>query len=260
MGEPAWHRAVRSADLAGGAIVRASVGDRDVLVARLSDGEAVAFATRCPHQDTPLSEATIWDDQVRCRQHQYLYDPRTGENIFPARTARPQNLWKLTPRYLPTYPVQERDGWVWVSDDPNPPPEAYDPATEQPPLWTGPAPSPETAVEEAEPEPSPSVATKTVRVKAGARFELRLPTNPLPGCSWQAEVESGLVEVLETGLTEVSKGSLEPPRWRVKLLAREVGADEVRCSFRQPWDVEPSEVRRYKVLIVPAGVSDDPAG
>lgn len=250
MPEGNWRAAVRTDDLAVGAIVHATLGEAPVLVARLSDGEAVAFATRCPHQDTPLTEASIWDDQIRCRQHQYLYDPRTGENVLPARTAPPQNLWKLRPRYLPTYPVEERDGWVWVSDRPNPPPEAYDPASEEPPMWAGPP--PETEEEPPEEEDEGRASTKTVRVPVGARFELRLPTNPLPGCEWETEVESGLVEVLETGLTDVPKGSFEPPRWRVRLLARETGTDEVRCSFRQPWDREPSEVRRYRVQIVPA--------
>ena len=250
MPEPRWHRAVRSEDLAVGAIVHADVGEGPVLVARLSDGQPVAFDTVCPHQDTPLAEATIWDDQVRCRQHQYRYDPRTGENLFPARTARPENLWKLTPRYLPTFPVEEHDGWVWVADRPNPPPDAYDPAAEEPPMWTRPTPEPDEQEDEpppAQPEPS----TKTVRVTVGAHFELRLPTNPLPGFEWETEVESGLVDVVESGLTPAAKGTLEAPRWRVRLVARQPGTDEVRCSFRSPWDVEPSEVRRYRVLIVP---------
>ena len=244
-----WRRAVPSDALAAGAIVRAEVDESEVLVARLSDGEAVAFATHCPHQDTPLSEGAIWDDKVRCRQHQYLYDPRTGENLVPARAARPENLWKLRPRYLPTYAVEERDGWVWVSERPNPPPEAYDPASEEPPVWTRPA------VPQDEPAEKPPVAaspSKTIRVAVGKCFELRLPTNPLPGCEWSTDVELGRVEVVETGFTEVPKDSLGPPKWRIRFLAREEGADEVRCSYRQPWDLEPSEVRRYRVLIGPS--------
>ena len=251
MTEPAWQPAVRSEDLDVGAIVHARLGDREVLVARLSDGEAVAFSAHCPHQDTPLAEGTIWDDQVRCRQHQYLYDPRTGENLFPARTSRPQNLWKLKPRYLPTYAVEERDGWVWVADRPNPPPAAYDPSLEQPPLWAGPPAEAAEADDQEEGAPKAPVArTKTVRVAVGAHFELRLPTNPLPGYEWTTEVGSGLVEVVEAGLTDIVSGS-EPPRWRVKLAARQAGEDEVRCSFRAPWDLEPSEIRRYVVVIVP---------
>jgi nitrite reductase/ring-hydroxylating ferredoxin subunit len=133
-----WHRTVRSEDLAQGVILPARAGDVALLLGRLSDGEAVAFAPTCPHEDTSLTEASIWQDQVRCFLHQYLYDPRTGENVFPARTAPRQNLWRLRPRYLPTYPVEERDGWVWVNEEVKPPPDAYDPAAEVPPPWAGP--------------------------------------------------------------------------------------------------------------------------
>lgn len=238
-----------------GAIARAEAGRTPVLVGRLSDGRAVAFDSRCPHQDTPLEEGSIWDDQVRCRKHQYLYDPRTGENVFPARTARRQNLWKLAPRYLPTFPVEEREGWVWVGEEPNPPPAAYDPTAEEPPTWAGPGAAPVAEPEETSPPPGPQLA-KTVRVQVGARFELRLPTNPLPGYTWETEVARGLVEVVEAGLTEITKGVTELPRWRVRLLARAAGTDEVRCSFLQPWDPEPSEVRRYQVLIVPPSGPD----
>jgi toluene monooxygenase system ferredoxin subunit len=253
MSENDWHRTLPSEDLAVGDITRVEVGDGAVLVGRLSDGRPVAFATNCPHQDTPLSEGAIWDDLVRCRQHQYLYDPRTGENVLPARSARPQTLWKLKPGYLPTYAVEERDGWVWVCERANPPPEAYDPTLEEPQAVT-PPPAPQREAEPAQEGAPGPPAAKTVRVRVGARFELRLPTNPrLPGFIWQTEVESGLVEVVETGLTQAVAGSPEPPRWRVRLVALAPGRDLVRCSFQQPWarDREPSEVRHYKVLIVP---------
>ncbi|MCA1692971.1 MAG: protease inhibitor I42 family protein, partial [Actinobacteria bacterium] len=88
--------------------------------------------------------------------------------------------------------------------------------------------------------------SKTVRVAAGATFALRLPTNPLPGCTWTVVVAHGLLDVVEEGLSTAN-----PPRWQVRLAARAVGEDEVTCAFSQPWDVEPSEVRTYRVLVVP---------
>lgn len=247
--ESHWQQALPSDDLPPGAIVPARIGPWSVLLGRLSDGRPVAFGSRCPHQDTPLSEAGIWDDQIRCRQHQYLYDPHTGENVFPARTAHRQNLWKLKPGYLPTYRVEERDGWVWVFDEPNPPPADYDPADEQPPAWAGP-PAPATEDEQDAP-PGAGELTKTVRVRVGGSFELRLPYNPLPGCTWETEISGDDLEVVDEGLGDPVPGSMEPPRWRVRLTARAEGSAEVLCVLRQPWDVEPSEVRRYRVLIVP---------
>ena len=248
--EGRWHQALPSDDLAVGAIVPARLGPWPVLLGRLSDGQAVAFGSRCPHQDTPLAEAGIWDDKVRCRQHQYLYDPHTGENVIPARTAPRQNLWKLRPGYLPTYGVEERDGWVWVFDQPNPPPAAYDPADEEPPLWAAPPPATAAPADEEDEGAGPAELVKTVRVRVGSTFALRLPINPLPGCVWETEVAGDRLEVVDEGLGAARPGSLDPPRWQVRLAAREEGEAEVLCLFRAPWDVEPSEIRRYRVLIV----------
>ncbi len=243
-----WHRAVPCDVLAPGTIVRVQAGDRAVLVARLDTGEGVAFDPTCPHQNTPLEDASFWDGNIRCPRHQYLYDPRTGENLVPSRGARPESLWKLKPGYLPTYPVKEEDGWVWVAEECNPPPEAYDPALEEPPARTGRATDEREEPEEPE-EQGPRTTTKTVRVRAGGHFELRLPTNPLPGHIWVVEVAGALVEVVEQGLLRE-----DPPRWRVRLAARAAGSEEVTCSFRQPWATEPSEVRRYLVeVIAPSG-------
>jgi nitrite reductase/ring-hydroxylating ferredoxin subunit/predicted secreted protein len=243
MPERGWRRAVRSADLHAGDIFPATAGRQLVLVARLNSGEPVAFSTHCPHQDTKLEDATVWDDKIRCPRHQYLYDARTGENIQPTARSAPENLWKLKPGYLPVYGVDEHDGWIWISPQPLPPPPSYDPALEVPPAG---AERPAEPVAEPEQAAVPEMV-KTVQVRAGATFELRLPTNPLPGHAWTVAVVGGLVEVVEEGLLPS-----DPPRWQVRITARGVGEDEVRCGFRAPWDVEPSELRRYVVRVLPS--------
>lgn len=240
MAEGNWHRAVRSADLLAGEIFPANAGRMLVLVARLQNGDAVAFSTRCPHQDTELEGATVWDNKIRCPRHQYLYDPRTGENVLPTQRFGPERLWKLKPGYLPTFPVRERDGWIWVSDEQCPPPESYDPALEVPP------PDAELEPEPKPVEEGPTEQVKVVRVRQGATFALRLPINPLPGNAWHVEVVGDLLEVVAEGLLES-----DPTRWEVKVKAHDVGKDEVECRFRAPWDVEPSELRRYVVHVIP---------
>ncbi len=74
------------------------VGDSEMILCRLADGEVVAFGTHCPHQGTDLMEASFFDGNLRCPHHLYLYDPRTGENVVPSRDARPENLWNAPPR------------------------------------------------------------------------------------------------------------------------------------------------------------------
>lgn len=102
------------------AVREVTVASQRVLVTRLASGEAVAFARFCPHLGTPLHRATLCGDAIRCAQHRYVYDARTGHNIVPARDVSPDELRRLRPGSLRTYPVIEQDGWVWVGEEPRP--------------------------------------------------------------------------------------------------------------------------------------------
>jgi nitrite reductase/ring-hydroxylating ferredoxin subunit/predicted secreted protein len=228
------------------------VGDSEMILCRLSDGQVVAFGTRCPHQGTDLMEASFFDDRLRCPHHLYLYDPRTGENVIPSHDARPENLWKLKPGYLPTYRVEERDGWIWVAERASPPPPGYDPAREQRPVGARPAEAaPGVAAGAGRPAGETGAAgpvehpTKTLRVRVGAGFELRLPMPPRPGHVWRVEASRGLLSVVQ----ERYDPTADPPRHRVNLVARHEGVATVRCAFGRPWDATPAEVRTYVVRI-----------
>ena len=235
---------------------RVRAGDSEVILCRLTDGEVVAFATHCPHQGTDLMQASFFDDNLRCPHHLYLYDPRSGENVIPARDARPENLWKLKPSYLPTYRVEERDGWIWVAERPCPPPPTYDPARERRPVGARRAAD---AALGSQPPPGPTAAPgpvehppKTLRVRPGSTFELRLPMPPRPGHAWRVEV-SPLLSVVH----ERFDPTADPPRHRVSLAANGEGVATVRCAFARPWDTVPAEVRTYVVRIEEAGPTGD---
>ncbi len=233
---------------------RVRVGDSDVILCRLADGEVVAFGTRCPHQGTDLMAASFFDGNLRCPHHLYLYDPRSGENVVPSRDARPENLWKLKPGYLPTYRVEERDGWIWVGERPCPPPPGYDPARERRPAGVhrrgtegvGAPRREESPAEGGGPVQHP---TKTLRVRTGTTFELRLPMPPKPGHVWRVEASRGLLSVVE----ERFDPTADPPRHRVSVAARHEGLGTVRCEFGRPWDTTPAEVRTYVVRIEAPG-------
>lgn len=96
---------------------------------------------------------------------------------------RPEKLWRLKPGCLPIYPVEERDGWIWVSPQPLPPPDGWDAALERMPEGA--------AADEIRDEAVEEIATevvKAVEVRLGASVELRLATNPLPGYTWDVHV------------------------------------------------------------------------
>ncbi|MGH9181463.1 MAG: Rieske 2Fe-2S domain-containing protein [Acidimicrobiales bacterium] len=254
-------RVLAAADLPAGEasnteIRHADIGGADVLLARLGNGQVVAFGAMCPHQLTDLMDATIWDGNVRCPRHNYIYDPHTGENVLPSRDCRPENLWKLAPGYLPTYRVVEADGWIWVAPEARQAPESFDPELERPPARgsvsagarsAGSSPPAQPvggpAVQPAGPVEHPG---KTLRVQAGSTFELRLPTTPRPGFVWRVEVPAALLAVVE----ERYEPS-DPPRHRVKLAVRSVGQGTVRCSYGRPWETTAAEVRTYEVMAEP---------
>jgi nitrite reductase/ring-hydroxylating ferredoxin subunit/predicted secreted protein len=226
-------------------IRRVTVEGVDVLLGRLAGGPVVAFAARCPHQQTNLEDATFFDGLVRCPLHVYLYDPRTGANVLPARDAEPASLWKLKPGYLPVHPVEERDGWIWVGPDPEPPPGSFRPELERPPdpssapaAAAGPA---STGTLPAGPVLHPS---RTLRVAPGATFTLRLPTTPRPGFVWRVETGGPLLAVVEE---RFDFG--EPPRHLIRIAARGEGESTLRCLYARPWDSEAAEVRTYVVRV-----------
>jgi nitrite reductase/ring-hydroxylating ferredoxin subunit/predicted secreted protein len=240
------------------------VGDQEVILVRLEDGTVAGVASHCPHQGTDLTDASFFDGLLRCPRHLYLYDPRTGENVVPARDARPENLWKLCPGFLPTYRVEERDGWIWVAPRPSPPPRGYDPERERPPTsgWhraDEPAPTAEPPPSAAGPVEHP---TKTLRVRPGATFELRLPVTARPGHVWRVEVTGPAGPGGEAG-QEAATNPLKvlseqydpgaPPRHRIRLAAKREGVATVRCAYARPWDTEPAEVRVYVVRVEDAG-------
>ena len=224
---------------------KVTVGDKDILLGRLSTGPVVAFADTCPHQSTQLDGATFFDGRIRCPQHVYLYDPQTGENIIPARDANPANLWKLKPGYLPVYRVEERDGWIWISATPKPPPAAYDPEKELPPRPGAAAPTGRSEADRPGRRMGPvDHGAKTLRVAPGATFELRLPTVPRPGFIWRVEVDGPLLAVVEE---RFEPG--DPPRHLVRVAARGEGETTLRCLYARPWDKDPAEVRTYNVRV-----------
>lgn len=258
---PTFHAVLRSADCTIGTpgepgFHRVNAGRSEVLVTRLPGGEVVAFASVCPHQATPLDASTFWEGRLRCGRHLYLYDLHTGENVLPARDASPEALRRLRPGYLPVHRAEERDGWIWVAERPEPAPACYDPAAERP-LPPGavatPAPAPPGA---AAPGPVPAPAatagpveheTETVEVRVGEEFELVLATSPRPAHMWRSDVSAA------PGVAVVSEGFApdQPPRHIARLVARTCGEAEVRFTYATPWDPKPVETRSFVVRVEP---------
>lgn len=210
-----------------------------VLLTRLASGEVIAFGAYCPHQGTDLRRATIFAGNVRCEQHKFVYDPHSGRNILPSRDASPKALERLKPGYLPTYEVEEREGWVWLSPHPNPPPDETAPLPDDivPAEVAGPVHAP--------PEELPDRPPQTIEVTAGETFEVDLTTRIVPNHLWSAEVDGDVVEVTGQRL-DTQDGE---PRYVLSAVASAAGTAVLHCTYAKPWGSDVRDAYTFTVRV-----------
>lgn len=110
----AFQKVARAEEIPPGATKYVVAGETPVILANV-EGEHFALYGLCPHRDNPLEGATLWDHLIDCPFHHFQYDVRTGENYFP-KNVYPADLPALEPQVRPleTYPVEVREGDVWV--------------------------------------------------------------------------------------------------------------------------------------------------
>lgn len=215
------------------------VDGQRVLLTRLASGDVIAFGAYCPHQGTDLRRATIFAGKVRCEQHKFVYDPHTGRNLLPSRDASAAALERLKPGFLPVFDVEERDGWVWVSPQPKPPPDERTPvpADAVPAEVAGPAQAP--------PEELPERAPQTLEVGVGEGFELDLPTRILPNHLWAVEVDGDAVEVSGQRLDRQDG----EPRYVLSAVASAAGTAILRCAYAKPWGSDVRDAYTFTVHV-----------
>jgi vanillate O-demethylase monooxygenase subunit len=82
--------------------------DRPVVLYRITDGSAVALADRDAHRPYPLSLGRVQGDTIVSGYSGFAYD-RHGTCVrVPTQTQVPYGA------HVPSYPVHEHDGLVWV--------------------------------------------------------------------------------------------------------------------------------------------------
>ena len=72
----------RVGELAAGAMKEVDLGGRQVLLAFV-EGKYFAFSRQCPHEEADLKTGTLEGGKVRCTNHNYCFDLRTGECVLP---------------------------------------------------------------------------------------------------------------------------------------------------------------------------------
>lgn len=81
-----------------------------IVLYRDDRGKIQALEDRCPHRQVKLSHGRLTGNQLECTYHGWRFDTG-GECVFVPYLAANQ---KLPTCKLRSYPVQERDGFIWL--------------------------------------------------------------------------------------------------------------------------------------------------
>ena len=106
----AWYPLSWSRDI-DRSLNRRQVLSEVLVVYRREDGGVVALEDACPHKLVPLSMGTLRGDAIECGYHGLTFDC-TGRCIRAPGQAR------VPPAKVPSYPVKEHLGlvWIWMGD------------------------------------------------------------------------------------------------------------------------------------------------
>jgi 3-phenylpropionate/trans-cinnamate dioxygenase ferredoxin subunit len=91
-------------DIAVGATISADIEGLEIAIVHAGDSNFYAIRDECSHAAVPLSEGEVEGCTLECWLHGSRFDLRTG---------KPTGLPATVP--VPVYPVEIRDGFVFVS-------------------------------------------------------------------------------------------------------------------------------------------------
>ncbi|MCL6481535.1 MAG: Rieske (2Fe-2S) protein [Firmicutes bacterium] len=116
-----WIAVARLAELSAGSVRGVDVAGRRIVLVHF-EGQVYALDARCPHRGGPLDQGELYLGALVCPWHNFRYDPRTGENIFPANVY-PDDMPQLREqlRAAACFPVRVQNGHIFVrlSDPPS---------------------------------------------------------------------------------------------------------------------------------------------
>ncbi|MEO3937416.1 aromatic ring-hydroxylating dioxygenase subunit alpha [Dermatophilaceae bacterium Soc4.6] len=103
----AWYVVAWSTEVARDPVSR-RVGDDPLVLFRTQDGTAVCLSDRCAHRGYPLSAGRVVGDSVECGYHGFTFGCDGVCTRVPGQSTVPGKA------RVRTYPLHEKDGWVWV--------------------------------------------------------------------------------------------------------------------------------------------------
>ncbi len=109
-----WYVVAQSAELGPKTVLRRKVLGEWMAVFRGDGGHPAALRDRCMHRNAPLSKGMVNDGLLQCPYHGWVYD---GAGTVVAVPAEGEKFKASKRRCAVSYPVIERDGFVYARLD-----------------------------------------------------------------------------------------------------------------------------------------------
>jgi phenylpropionate dioxygenase-like ring-hydroxylating dioxygenase large terminal subunit len=108
-----WYPALRSRQVRGRNLTRATLLEVPLVIGRDSQARPFALRDVCPHRGMPLSCGQFDGEAVECSYHGWKFEAHTGQcREIPSLTADAK--LRADRIYAGAYPCEERDGYIWV--------------------------------------------------------------------------------------------------------------------------------------------------
>jgi phenylpropionate dioxygenase-like ring-hydroxylating dioxygenase large terminal subunit len=117
-----WYMAAWPGEVVYGRLLGRTIANRPLVLFRKEDGTPVAMGDRCPHRFAPLHMGRQVGDAIQCGYHGLEFGPdgRCSRNPHGGRS-------KPSAAVVPTFPIVERHGMLWIWVGPNEASEALIP-------------------------------------------------------------------------------------------------------------------------------------
>lgn len=110
--EDFWYVVALSRELSSGQVLARKLFGEWLAVFRDGDGAARVLQDRCRHRHARLSDGAVEKGCLRCPYHGWLYD---GEGTVVEVPSEGEGFVKAASRKTPSFPVLERDGFVYTT-------------------------------------------------------------------------------------------------------------------------------------------------
>jgi phenylpropionate dioxygenase-like ring-hydroxylating dioxygenase large terminal subunit len=108
-----WYPVLRTDRLHGRELVSTTRLEVPLVIGRDATGEVFALRDVCPHRAYPLSVGHFDGQNVECAYHGWQFDAHSGQcRAIPSVTA--DSKLQCERIYAGSFPVEERDGYVWA--------------------------------------------------------------------------------------------------------------------------------------------------